>query len=58
MAVDFMERPSRQSRTARKKATNNQKINIELDIITNNLPKDTKHRKGAISIKYVDIEAL
>jgi len=33
-------------------------INIELDIITNNLPKDTKHRKGAFSIIDVDIEAL
>ena len=33
-------------------------INIELGIITNNLPKDPKHKKGALSIKDIDIEAL
>ena len=35
-----MERPSKQARTARKKLPNNGKtINIELDIMTNSLPK-------------------
>ena len=33
-------------------------INIELNIITNNLPKIPKHKTGALSIKDVDIEAM